>query len=621
MNGLWRFVVMAWAVCGTMALGARAQDEEPGPAVTQDEAEDKPPQGAPPQDLPFARGEETEGGKGAEIRFVGTLQTDWRVRPEAKKLGAYYQPLRLPAGVERAESRLKLKLDAGTENVVGVIEAELGWMAYALPIEQLRDLSLHQKADPVFLETYAAYVEVKDFLAEGLDVRVGQQMVLWGKGDQFNPTNTINPNDLEDVLQFGKQMANIMLTVDYSPIDALTLSAVVVPVFKPARLPRTGGLGLAEVGRLPMMEPGLRQQFHLEQAIAEQQGYPTVVSATRIDLPEQSLDNAQLALRLAGTLWDHDLALSYYRGLSDMPQPFANKVTQASGEQCDPAQPSQCVNGLLETELSLGYPRIEVVGLNLAGEIPLKWLHSTLAGLGYRLEVAFIIPEKWHLRVDQGPMQIAGMNRPAGEYDYGLGGRDPLVVDDQPVLKWVLGLDYTLGRHLMVNFMWVHGLSDEFGAGDFLHEGWTVRKGWAAAEDPDDLLSCYVKDIRSGDRTCGPRYAIEILRPRIGDYLVLGADFKFLDDKALLRLFTIWDLTPLERESWDPQREERVKQRLALFGGDGFSAVLFPQFSYQFGNGLETSIGALVQLGKGYTKFGDPAAGGSLLWTKVRFSI
>ena len=115
--------------------------------------------------------------------------------------------------------------------------------------------------------------------------------------------------------------------------------------------------------------------------------------------------------------------------------------------------------------------------------------------------------------------------------------------------------------------------------------------------------------------------SIEILRPRIGDYLVLGADFKFLDDKVLLRLFTIWDLTPLERESWDPQREERVKRRLALFGADGFSAVLFPQFSYQFGNGLETSIGALVQLGKGYTKFGDPAAGGSLLWTKVRFSI
>jgi hypothetical protein len=61
-----------------------------------------------------------------------------------------------------------------------------------------------------------------------------------------------------------------------------------------------------------------------------------------------------------------------------------------------------------------------------------------------------------------------------------------------------------------------------------------------------------------------------------------------------------------------------VRKFLSAFG-EGFSAIVYPEFNYNFGNGLDIGFGALLQLGKDFTKFGDPAAGGSLIWTRGRF--
>jgi hypothetical protein len=103
--------------------------------------------------------------------------------------------------------------------------------------------------------------------------------------------------------------------------------------------------------------------------------------------------------------------------------------------------------------------------------------------------------------------------------------------------------------------------------------------------------------------------------------VVIGVDLKFLNDNALLRLFTIWDVTGVEEEHWDRERKERVRTTHSIFSKEGFSAILYPEFNYNFGNGLELAVGALIGLGEDYTKFGDPAAGGDLIWTRGRFSF
>ena len=99
---------------------------------------------------------------------------------------------------------------------------------------------------------------------------------------------------------------------------------------------------------------------------------------------------------------------------------------------------------------------------------------------------------------------------------------------------------------------------------------------------------------------------------------MLGIDFHFADDQALLRLFSIFDISGTYRTYFDAEAGTRVRKYLSLFG-DGFSMILFPELNYNFGNGLELGLGALLQFGKSYTKFGDPAAGGSLFWTRARF--
>jgi hypothetical protein len=59
----------------------------------------------------------------------------------------------------------------------------------------------------------------------------------------------------------------------------------------------------------------------------------------------------------------------------------------------------------------------------------------------------------------------------------------------------------------------------------------------------------------------------------------------------------------------------------SMFTSEGFSASIYPELDYNFGNGLELGAGALVLLGASTTKFGDPAAGGSLAFVRGRYSF
>ena len=222
----------------------------------------------------------------------------------------------------------------------------------------------------------------------------------------------------------------------------------------------------------------------------------------------------------------------------------------------------------------------------------------------------------------QDELRFSGLpTQPGGEYDYRLDGRQPLVVTDAPFAKWVVGLDYTFNRHLYLNVQWVHGLVDEFGAGDFISGGVSVRSGGVdKALTTAEVFNC-ADPLQLGADPPGQRCAVEVSRPRLGDYLVIGLDAKMLSDKLLARLFVILDLVGVDEERFDAALDRRVRRHHSPFSAEGFSAVIFPQLTYNFGFGVELSTGALVKLGKRNTKFGDPAAGGSEVWTRARFSF
>ena len=562
-----------------------------------------------------------------DLRWGGRVQSDIRFRTAAVGLGGYYARTELPAGVARNENIFKLKLDAGYDRFTAVAELDFVFYGYSQQLEGIGDLSLREKVDPYRIEGQALYIEAVDLFVNGLDVRIGQQQVFWGKGDQFNPTNTINSNDIEDPLLFGEQVANMMVKVDYTPGTTWTFTGVLVPIFKPALLPDSAFIGLSAADRLPMVDSALRWRLHTEKAFTESVlGFPTVVQTAIPDLPERTAANMQWAFRVAGTLWDQDIALSYYYGRTDTPQAYLNVTRLKNDPRCDPNDATRCIRGMLETETRLGYPRMQVIGLNMAGQVNLLgWLSSKIKPIGYRVEAGLFLPQAATISLLQEEMDFGLYTQPAGEYVYHFdvsgSGRfpRPLVVDDTPFAKWVVGLDYTFNKYVYTNLQWVHGFPDEFGAGDFITEGWAVRSGGTG--DLSLAAPClFDPNPQKCLATAGEKVAVETLRPRLGDYLVLGVDIRLLSQKMLVRLFGILDLIGIYEERWDEVVGERVREHLGMFTSRGFSAVIYPEVQYNFGNGFELGAGALVMLGDTDSKFGDPATGGSQVFTRARFT-
>jgi len=586
----------------------------------------------------FLLGLSTPAHADVEIKFGGRIQTDLRFQAEEKTTGKYYNKLTIPTGVARNENILKAKLNATYGRFGGVAEVDFVWRGYTNELNELGDLFLREELEPYRLEAHALYVEAADLFTEGLDLRVGQQLIMWGKGDQFNPTNTLNANDLEDKLLFGEQRANLMVRLDYTFIpgglgedtedeplwDSFTLTAVLIPIFKPALLPTSGLLGVAASDRLPFTDPGLRHRVHTEKWLSQTlYKWPTVVTSADPDEPEMSLDNMQYAFRFSGTAGDVDIALSYYYGRTDFPQPYRNVTTldQTVPSGCDLKNPSDCARGLIKTDVSLTYPRIHVLGFNIAGQVDaLGWISKKVKPIGFWLELGVYFPQEVNITLQQ-TNQIASQF--PGEYPYGPylapDGRRPLVVESTPFAKWTLGMDYTFNKHIYMNLQWVHGMVDEFGAGDWINEGWAVRNGGVTQTLGDVLSKCVnMGDVTKND---GSQCAEETLLPRQQDYLVLGVDFKMLSDKLLLRLFTIWAMSGIFKERWDETSQQRVREHHSMFTAEGFSAIIYPELNYNFGRGFELGAGALIQLGNDDTKFGDPAAGGSQVWTRARFSF
>jgi hypothetical protein len=74
-----------------------------------------------------------------------------------------------------------------------------------------------------------------------LDLRVGQQIIVWGRADAFNPTNNLTPTDLrvrspvEDDRRIGSFAARLWL--DLAP---LRLEGVWLPLYAPSEIPSVG---------------------------------------------------------------------------------------------------------------------------------------------------------------------------------------------------------------------------------------------------------------------------------------------------------------------------------------------------------------------------------------------
>ncbi|MEQ9324433.1 MAG: hypothetical protein RIF41_35040, partial [Polyangiaceae bacterium] len=212
------------------------------------------------------------------VEWNGFMRSDLRFRLHDVSVGEWFDRREFTQGVDRNENLIGLRLTATYGDIVAKADIDFVLYGFSADVNDLSDLSRRERIDPYRFEAHRLYLQARDLFIDGLDLTVGQQLVYWGVADQFNPTNNLNADDLEDILYFGQQQGNFMVKADYWFTSDWSVSGVLVPIFRPALLPRTGILQVGRVDRLPFADAGVRHRIAAEQATSRlASGYPTVV--------------------------------------------------------------------------------------------------------------------------------------------------------------------------------------------------------------------------------------------------------------------------------------------------------------------------------------------------------
>jgi len=524
-----------------------------------------------------------------DLKFSGSISSDMRFRIQGQERAlptpTPSQWTLLKNGFSRNENRIRAQLGLKLgQKIRGVADAEL--MLYGF--SDLRDIdsaTLRDRVDPYYLEVHAAYIDVLNLFGDVIprfDLRLGRQTVPWGAADKFNPISNLNTLDLSDPLLFGRALANNMIRVDWNPVGDLQFQAVLVPVFRPAQLPRTAPFALLDPLRpAPVLDQGVRAALDNERAVYVPVKDPvtgvllpagrTLTVQADVLAPEVSAANMQAGAHVTWKLAGQDMGLSYYHGRFGIPTPAWSVST-----------------GTLDNNVTLTqlvYPRMDVAGAEMAGSI------ERLGGMGYWIEAAVFFPGEVELALydaitsPNAPRAMEYVPGPDGRYyrsilPVGAQGQRPLVIDRTPFPKATIGADYAFGGHLYVNIQYVHGFIDEFGGG-------------RVARPRKDAI----------DVAAQPR-----VESRIGDYVVAGLDVKVLNERLLLRLFGVLKLPTVDLQSklWDDWAP---------------TGVLFPQIIWNVFDGTELMVGSFVMLGDRSTKFGDPAAGATEVFVRGKVSF
>ncbi|MEO0185430.1 MAG: hypothetical protein ABIL20_06500 [candidate division WOR-3 bacterium] len=284
------------------------------------------------------------------------------------------------------------------------------WLrSFGLPkIESLDDLFSKNKITPFEIDIREAYIDILKFPLENIDLRIGRQRIAWGTADKINPTDNLNPLDLEDIWDFGRHLGSNGIKID-GYIKDFSLSYVFIPRFTPALLPENSLYTDYSNINLP---PGIKP----------------VNITNSIFMPDYDIKNSIHGLRLKKNIYNFDFSMSYVYGRDGLP--ILKKTTLV------PINMFGDVNIYNE----LVFPKMQIVGLDLAGAI---------GDIGIWAEGALFLPESINYVIDLSQL--------------GMGVMDSLILDNKPYTKFVLGSDYTFKNGIYVNLQYVHGFFQERG--------------------------------------------------------------------------------------------------------------------------------------------------------------
>jgi hypothetical protein len=211
---------------------------------------------------------------------------------------------------------------AGSGDAVAYVDSQL----------QIADL-----ADPKIATDHALREAYVDIIGDDYELRLGRQLIIWGRADRFNPTDNLTPRDFNFLTYDaqGQRFGALGATGRYYLNDSISAFAAVLPWFKSSRLP--DGLVPGRGGSLAHRKP------------------------------DDGLGNPQLALKLERAGQAMDGSLSFYRG-------FATSPALNIGGGSDPA----FVN-----------PEIRVYGGDFAAAWRSRGFRGEIAYTDYRGETRF----------------------------------------------------------------------------------------------------------------------------------------------------------------------------------------------------------------------------------------
>jgi len=353
---------------------------------------------------------------GDKIKLSGELLTDQRFLLEDPNDWAWN------------ENRLTLKFN---RKITGNSKfySEVWLRNIGLPgINSSADLYNKGIVDPYNLEVREAYVQLFGFLTENLDVKIGRQRIAWGTADKLNPTDNLNPYDLEDVLDFGRHRGSDAISLDYYFNSEFSLQGVFIPFFQPANMP----VGIFANALTPTMELP--------------QGMTLMESSDRIYMPRYNLAESSTAgLKFKGFTAGFDFSFSYVWGRDGMPISTYNTFT-----------PVDAMGGI-SINSQLSFYRTHIFGADLAGSI---------GGVGVWAEAAAFLPKNEVMMTNNLSALYPMSPVPVTQ--------DTTVLEKKIYTKFILGADYNFANGAYFNFQYMHGFINERGK-DALNDYFFVR--------------------------------------------------------------------------------------------------------------------------------------------------
>ncbi len=278
---------------------------------------------------------------------------------------------------------------------------------YFPKIIQSNDLQNIENINLLEINIKETYIDFYEFISKNLDIRIGKQRIAWGTADKLNPTDNLNPDNLEDIMDFGNKISSHAIKLTYYLGD-YSLEGVFIPVFTPAILPSDEWMS-AFFSSLPIPENLILQSYS-----------DTVI------IPQKTFkENSMFAVKLSGNILKYDFSVSYFNGRDDIP--LINNIT------ITPISPT-----LINADVQMMYPKMQVIGADFSGQI---------GDIGIWGEGACFIPEKVTMEMTT----------------IGVGTDTSLAINSIPYYKYVIGADYTFKNGLYFNGQYLHGFIQERG--------------------------------------------------------------------------------------------------------------------------------------------------------------